>query len=914
MTNEEALKQLQAEQSQYLNQKADYTLNQPTSSSTQASGDVFKSLASSPINYSTSSTSVGANTYKASSSQVINQPGKFVGAEGANRYVVDPVTRQATPVAYDQMRVTQNAFRNGGQYATPVFNQATQQYSYSQPSTKQITPVSKVELLSPLEPNFSQERLLGPSEFDKLRTQLGVNDSNFDQFFRRDDEGNIFLKGGVTPSGVDMLNLPSTGDRLLGPTEFNQLRKDLGVNESNFDQFFRRDDKGNIYLKTNTLTQPAGAIQVEGEVFREMSAEIFNFEDLTFPDMPQQDFAGFVNSMNRMFEITMTKQQQQYEQEQQRLYDLYQAKIKEVEQRPEMLRQLEDEYQVREQYDALSEMALQIQAAQADFDQLIYNQGQETINAGIIRGQQNATLQAKAVALGAMQGTYQAMAGNFEMANMMLDRALDVQFSSQEMAINMTRELISLNQDRLSKEESKQAFKIEAIMQMREQVLAEQRAEKEAIKSMMLEVAQLGGDPRGINFENSLGENMFFYANQMKVLNEQERQFRINEAKALAGVQVITDPNGKPIVALDLDGNIVQQYSGDTSNWVSTIGQVTGYGSSAWDKGLDIDVGNGLDQKIFSPVNGTVVDVINDQNGATTGFGNQVKILDDNNNEIWLSHLGGTIDPSMIGQRISAGDFVGVGGNTGFVMDGNGNPVSAAGRAQGVGSHLDVTMVKPDGSYYNAYEVEKYLNQQFSQLAPSQPGPFSAFDVAEQQRMQQEQQLAQQEASAQLQAEQGVAKKKIEELDAKLALINNIETSRGIDAVVGPNPGARSQLLNPVSSFISGTTADFIASVSSLIDKDSIDKLLAVKEQGGTFGALSDRELDVLRNSANRINEWIDRNDDGKIVGIKTSEKIFLEEIARIKASAEKLKSELSDIANTGAPSVDDYLNSILGS
>jgi len=107
----------------------------------------------------------------------------------------------------------------------------------------------------------SGERLLGPSEFESLRTSLGVGEGNFDQFFRRDEKGNIYLKGeagvatgasgGPTGAGTpqDGTGTPPSGERRLGPSEFVSLRKELGVGPENFDQFFRRDEQGNIFLK-----------------------------------------------------------------------------------------------------------------------------------------------------------------------------------------------------------------------------------------------------------------------------------------------------------------------------------------------------------------------------------------------------------------------------------------------------------------------------------------------------------------------------------------------------------------------------------------------------------------------------------------------------------------------------------------
>ncbi len=74
---------------------------------------------------------------------------------------------------------------------------------------------------------------------------------------RQPNEGPIELtqriQNGSTPAPT---TTSGTGDRLLGPAEYTNLRTQYGATPATFDNWFRRDDKGNIYLKggggTNT--------------------------------------------------------------------------------------------------------------------------------------------------------------------------------------------------------------------------------------------------------------------------------------------------------------------------------------------------------------------------------------------------------------------------------------------------------------------------------------------------------------------------------------------------------------------------------------------------------------------------------------------------------------------------------------
>lgn len=118
-------------------------------------------------------------------------------------------------------------------------------------------------------------------------------------------------------------------------------------------------------------------------------------------------------------------------------------------------------------------------------------------------------------------------------------------------------------------------------------------------------------------------------------------------------------------------------------------------GSSLWKYGLDVDLKIG--DPVPSPISGEVIAV-----GKNGGFGNQVKIRAQNGEEIWLSHLDGFSVSK--GDKISAGQIVASGGNTGNTIPGKG----------GDGSHLDITIKKPGGGYYSAPEVKKYIQDNYS--------------------------------------------------------------------------------------------------------------------------------------------------------------------------------------------------------
>lgn len=148
-------------------------------------------------------------------------------------------------------------------------------------------------------------------------------------------------------------------------------------------------------------------------------------------------------------------------------------------------------------------------------------------------------------------------------------------------------------------------------------------------------------------------------------------------------LHVLTDPGG------------FNEVGGDTykaTSYLSNYGPITGKdGSEYWKWGLDVDLQKG--DKVFSPVDGTVVKV-----GKNGNFGNQIQIKTSKGNLVWLSHLDGFT--AKVGDQVKTGQVVGVGGNTGKTIALGG----------GDGSHLDITVKKPNGSYYTPQEIKRILS------------------------------------------------------------------------------------------------------------------------------------------------------------------------------------------------------------
>ena len=78
--------------------------------------------------------------------------------------------------------------------------------------------------------------------------------------------------------------------------------------------------------------------------------------------------------------------------------------------------------------------------------------------------------------------------------------------------------------------------------------------------------------------------------------------------------------------------------------------------------------------------------------------------------------------------------------------------------------------------------------------------------------------------------------------------------------------------------------SEFVGSVQNLIEGLTISELLKAKEQGATFGALSDTELGIIAAAATKISSpaWTVTDDAGNITGWRVSEDEFKKELEKL--------------------------------
>jgi len=114
-----------------------------------------------------------------------------------------------------------------------------------------------------------------------------------------------------------------------------------------------------------------------------------------------------------------------------------------------------------------------------------------------------------------------------------------------------------------------------------------------------------------------------------------------------------------------------------------------------------------------------------------------------------------------------------------------------------------------------------------------------------------------------------------------------------LEGAVGPNAIARGyssgmfEIPQNIKTLWTGGKQNFIASVKQLTDQETMNTLLNLKQAGGTLGALSDSERQMLQDAASKINNWAVKDGEGKITGYNASEDDFKVELSRLQGLAQ---------------------------
>jgi len=242
--------------------------------------------------------------------------------------------------------------------------------------------------------------------------------------------------------------------------------------------------------------------------------------------------------------------------------------------------------------------------------------------------------------------------------------------------------------------------------------LADTGMEAENVQAVLLQemAEERGGE---LTFITEAGEVKTEFRNlgdRDVLINKQTGEEIASFAKALAPEKTTGDreiielPDGTQQL-VDLRTNEVLRSFG-SGGWLSSLGQFTSYGGehdgfSGLDYGIDYKTQQ--PPEITLPFGGEVEKIGYDP----SGFGNYVQVKMGDGKSMRFSHLQDGVFVKE-GDMLSAGDAVGMMGNTGNVFGKSGKRPSEAALASGSGTHVDITLWDK-GKRTSSRDVERYI-------------------------------------------------------------------------------------------------------------------------------------------------------------------------------------------------------------
>lgn len=80
----------------------------------------------------------------------------------------------------------------------------------------------------------------------------------------------------------------------------------------------------------------------------------------------------------------------------------------------------------------------------------------------------------------------------------------------------------------------------------------------------------------------------------------------------------------------------------------------------------------------------------------------------------------------------------------------------------------------------------------------------------------------------------------------------------------------------------------FVSKLNNLLSSGVLKQISDAKAMGVTFGALSDSELTLVASAANRINNWVETDKQGRVIGYRTSEQNMKDALKEIQDTLQK--------------------------
>ncbi len=323
-------------------------------------------------------------------------------------------------------------------------------------------------------------------------------------------------------------------------------------------------------------------------------------------------------------------------------------------------------------------------------------------------------------------------------------------------------------------------------------------------------------------------------------------------------------------------------------------GKITGYGWE-YDNFQWLDIDWEIWDAVYSPFSWTIVESENHPQ-----YWNTVVVEDsETGNKIRFSHLSDWLEVN-VGWNVEKGSVIGALWNTWNVTDINGNTPTADQLAQWIGSHLDIVSYDSNGNARNSRETERFLKGLWDLEAWEQEFSQSSQDWG-QRILRGQAKLSDLTWADNTELKNEVVSYmenntvKFKETDP---IIEGLRKYADVMKTVVPwddrwffwtssenlledISGSRIGQISPWDTLTS-QKKQVLKKLQFILDGQTLKNLIDIKAQWWTFGALSDKELNILRTSASFLNSAANRDEDGNLLWFTMNEKEFKENIQEL--------------------------------
>jgi hypothetical protein len=269
------------------------------------------------------------------------------------------------------------------------------------------------------------------------------------------------------------------------------------------------------------------------------------------PD-PTQAFMNGLAGANVQNQAQLTEQQQRLQESQKLMKDAqmlqgtnpdqtaYDQRITQLEEaykgtmgKGEAYKQQLEQAGVLESQKRLADLNILMAQQQAAFNQGMLDTEGKVIPMRFITGQQAQMQKQYAVTAGNTAMMAQALQGNITMAKQTAMDTVDLEYADREAELEMQKQMLELNYDKLTRSEKKRADELNFMLQREEARIAEEKATKKEIQNVAITLASYGVNPDIVN----------------KVMNSQDME----EAIALAGTNLQSPEAKAKLESIRLD-------------------------------------------------------------------------------------------------------------------------------------------------------------------------------------------------------------------------------------------------------------------------------------------------------------------------------------------------------------------------